>query len=1001
MSEPRSIRMPGSLLDQLKLKGERGEYETDERFSSKSDKKGSKKRKSKELGRKERRKEERLQKKHKKTPSNEHSSRQSSSKRSESGVRQPKTTLKALTESKRGQELEIDLNESDSADEPENLEDTMRALLALKLKKASKPQSSKKLSEAEETMNALLALKLKKAFKSQAVKPISEAEDTMNKLLALKLKKVSKSQDKEMSADETMGALLALKLKKASKSKDTEMSAEETMSKLLALKLKKKPSTKGSSSKEQKLRKAEKSKKDKKISLKTPLMRRDEDDMAYYAKKLGISKNSKLQDIGDGFDDLLDGLDFDFESAQESDDEESEEEQDEEQDEDEEDVKLPYSDDEINSSDFDDIDSDEMREMEELENSEDDSDTESLNEGIEEDSGEDLEDSEGQDSEVYSENESGSDFEDHQEKKKENPYVAPAQESSRYIPPALRRKMQEEAGVQESEETKRLKRLMNSSLNKLSEANFISILSNELEQLYYENPRQTVTELLTEYILNNIGSSTRLLDSYIIVYAGVISAFYRFQGIEFAAFAIQKLVERIERLLKDNAEGKGLNNLVTLFAFNYNFNVFASNLMFDVIKMLCVDVTETKIEMLLKLVTLSGHKMRQEDPSALKDIISLSTKSISEDSNLKLNTRAKFLLETLQNVKNNKMRNSDQVENSNKIVTSLKKQLQTISKASVDPIQVTLDDIHNIDSRGKWWLVGSAWKGHDSTNKRSDVDEDMMNDILDTAEPNWSELADFYRMNTSVRKAIFVAIMSSEGYEEAVGKINKLGLKGHQKFEVPKILLICCSIEPHYNPFYGFVAKEFCKIHDMRKTFQFNLWDLIKEFEGGEFEDSDSDDETGLGRLTSSADGVQDEEADLKKILSLGRLYGFLLGQNSLPLTVLKTINFVTASDNTKLFLEILMVTFLDNVGKLSELSEFGLGKKKSKLEDLRFDDKKLIERIPQNQSILLRGLQYFLQQNVRESEFISGRRQRKRVQWGSDKMCNVIDDALKSSNDR
>ena len=40
---------------------------------------------------------------------------------------------------------------------------------------------------------------------------------------------------------------------------------------------------------------------------------------------------------------------------------------------------------------------------------------------------------------------------------------------------------------------------------------------------------------------------------------------------------------------------------------------------------------------------------------------------------------------------------------------------------SGDPIQVSLEDIQNVATRGKWWLVGSAWKGHE-TDKPKDVD---------------------------------------------------------------------------------------------------------------------------------------------------------------------------------------------------------------------------------------------------------------------------------------
>ena len=51
----------------------------------------------------------------------------------------------------------------------------------------------------------------------------------------------------------------------------------------------------------------------------------------------------------------------------------------------------------------------------------------------------------------------------------------------------------------------------------------------------------------------------------------------------------------------------------------------------------------------------------------------------------------------------------------------------------------------------------SAWKGHE-TDKPKDVDVVAMSDILDNAEPNWMELAKSQRMNTDIRRAIFVPL---------------------------------------------------------------------------------------------------------------------------------------------------------------------------------------------------------------------------------------------------
>ena len=39
--------------------------------------------------------------------------------------------------------------------------------------------------------------------------------------------------------------------------------------------------------------------------------------------------------------------------------------------------------------------------------------------------------------------------------------------------------------------------------------------------------------------------------------------------------------------------------------------------------------------------------------------------------------------------------------------------------SAVIPLKVTLEDIEHCETRGKWWLVGSAWSGRDQEASKS------------------------------------------------------------------------------------------------------------------------------------------------------------------------------------------------------------------------------------------------------------------------------------------
>lgn len=209
-------------------------------------------------------------------------------------------------------------------------------------------------------------------------------------------------------------------------------------------------------------------------------------------------------------------------------------------------------------------------------------------------------------------------------------------------------------------------------------------------------------------------------------------------------------------------------------------------------------------------------------------------------------------------------------------------------------------------------------------------------------------------------------------------------------------MIHCTTIEPSWNPYYAVLANNLCDSHSFRKTFQFMLWDLIKELDG-----NDIDGEEEGANVLGINDG--DEETKLKKILNLGRFYGFLMAEDSLPLHSLKAVNFLTSSPDTGLFIEVLLMTFLDQIGKKSRKNQLGAGMAidKASNNDHLFDDKLLVERVikAKDQITLLRGLQYFLQEKVKFSDLITKEKQRVRVDWGVDAMFDVIDELLKEAD--
>ncbi len=91
------------------------------------------------------------------------------------------------------------------------------------------------------------------------------------------------------------------------------------------------------------------------------------------------------------------------------------------------------------------------------------------------------------------------------------------------------------------------------------------------------------------------------------------------------------------------------------------------------------------------------------------------------------------------------------------------------------PLAVGLKDLLDADSRGRWWIVGSAWsgKGDNGSNATRTTAPGAAGDGHDGSggAPSHSaellEKARQMRMNTDSRRAVFCAIMSAGDYLDA------------------------------------------------------------------------------------------------------------------------------------------------------------------------------------------------------------------------------------------
>ncbi|KIO34363.1 hypothetical protein M407DRAFT_13520 [Tulasnella calospora MUT 4182] len=571
-----------------------------------------------------------------------------------------------------------------------------------------------------------------------------------------------------------------------------------------------------------------------------------------------------------------------------------------------------------------------------------------------------------------------------------------------------------------SEAQLKLSRQVKGLLNKLSEQNIGSILE-DIEGLYRNHTRNDVTATLTELIIASISSHSSLLDTFVVLHAALVASLHKVLGVDFAAFFVQVVVEEYEKQYNiaaksdevdandgdpkedggaESVRGKEASNLLVLLAELYTFQVVSCILVYDIIReFLSGGLGEFEVELFLKLLKSIGVRLRQDDPTALKDIVQLVQTKVAGQDRSTQSSRTRFMLETLTNLKNNKLGLVDpkrKVGQANgqmvaEAVERMKKFVNGIGKKRTvrgnEPLNVSLRDLRSADTKGKWWLVGSAWAGNPLVDRKEKNEDDGGHEdrsVLDEEAKAHAEqsaallkLAKKQGMNTDVRRSIFVVLMSSEDYVDACERLGHLKISDQQRPEVVRVLLHCLGNEKAYNPYYTLIAQHLStSTRSVRFSLQYCLWDLFREF--GE----------SIGRSGGDGDGLgsEDEKSVSKtKLKNLARAYAWWVAKGAMALDAFKPLNFLSLKSQTTLFLRTFFAELFVSSQSASPLLDFATEDEREVASLSR--DREVLEVIMMKSiksANVVQGMMYLFEQDVEElAGMAKDGEVRKLIRWG------------------
>lgn len=523
---------------------------------------------------------------------------------------------------------------------------------------------------------------------------------------------------------------------------------------------------------------------------------------------------------------------------------------------------------------------------------------------------------------------------------------------TKYIPPHLRNK--ESAVISDDtnnthpiaadpETILLIQRQINNSLNRLSEQTLESV-SKSIASIYSNFPYRDVNDCLWKNIKTACVSPHMVMSGLIPLYIGAISGVHWHSGdgimlggclVEWSVlelFSSLKNGRNFGGTIQENENHESINkeasNILLIVCYLYNYGVIHCSLIYDMVRDFIQNFTEIDVDALLIILSHCGQQLRSDDPSALKEIVLLvkdraqkvADADYSHESGsggVADSSRVEFMVDTIIELRNNKPRKQDVVIREKTIV--LKKSIGRIKtsasrllagKKSGSCLRLTLRDVLDADTKGRWWMVGASWAG----NQHNDVlfgdadaegpDHEFNTDKVasfnsESDQDGLLALASSQRMNTDARRSIFCIIMGSSDFDDAFEKLVRQGmLKPNVERDVIRVIVHCCGEEEAFNPFYAFLAIRCCEFQSKsRFTLMLTFWDVFKQLE------------------TFSE----------KKVANLAKLLAHLVGGNSkcLNIGVLKRIEFSPTSmpEMVIIFLSIFMsILFESNTEESTQM---------------------------------------------------------------------------------
>ncbi|WVN86982.1 pre-mRNA-splicing factor CWC22 [Cryptococcus depauperatus CBS 7841] len=459
-----------------------------------------------------------------------------------------------------------------------------------------------------------------------------------------------------------------------------------------------------------------------------------------------------------------------------------------------------------------------------------------------------------------------------------------------YIPPARLRAMQAEAAKDKaSSEYQRmswdaLKKSINGLINKVN----VSNIKHVVPELFGENLIRG-KGLFARSIMRAQASSLPFTP----VFAALV-AIVNTKLPQVGELVLIRLISQFRRAYKRN--DKIVCHATSTFIAHLVNQYVAHELVALQILLLCLDrPTDDSIEVAVGFMREVGLFLSENSPKANNTVFERFRAVLHEG---QISKRCQYMIEVLFQVRKDKYKDNpaipeglDLVEEEEQIThrVTLDDELQvqeSLNLFKVDP-NFLQNEQRYADIKREILGDSDDDSGTEGDSEVSDSEDELKDDVA----PEKAGIQDMTETNLiNLRRTIYLTIMNSLNFEEAVHKLQRINIPEGREIELCNMVVECCSQERTYSNFYGLIGERFCKLHRVwtdafQEAFQ-KYYDTIHRYE-------------------------------TNKLRNIGRFFGHLLASDGISWAVLHVIhmNEEETTSSSRIFAKIMFQEMVEEMG--------------------------------------------------------------------------------------